>query len=292
MKHWKGIIMAGGNGTRLYPLTLGVSKQLLPVYDKPMIYYPLSILMLCGIREISIIVAPSQLTSFQSLLGDGTQWGCKFNYVVQPKADGIAQAFSLCRKYSGGSSTCLILGDNLFYGQGLPRLLETAMNHNPGATIFGCRVNDPSRYGIVEFDSHHNCISLEEKPKTPKSNYAVTGLYFYDDSVYELASNLKPSLRGELEITDLNILYMKENKLRVEVFERGIAWLDTGTHQSLLEASSFVQAVQTRQGLLIASPEEIAWRKGFIDSAQLERLGNECKKTAYGAYLLNILKSD
>lgn len=289
VKQWRGIILAGGSGTRLYPLTRSISKQLMPVYDKPMIYYPLSVLMLAGIKEIAIITTPEQQILFKELLGDGTQWGCTFEYVVQKKPEGLAQAFLLCQDFIKGYNTCLVLGDNLFFGQGFPLLLEAAKGRDSGATVFGYHVSDPERYGVVEFDENRKAVSIEEKPRLPKSNYAVTGLYFYDDKVLEIAKKVKPSARGELEITDVNLEYLKRGTLNVEIMERGIAWLDTGTHASLLEAASFIHSVQARQGLMIASPEEIAWRKGYITSEQLEKLAKPIAKNLYGQYLLNLL---
>lgn len=290
VKQWRGIILAGGSGTRLYPLTRSISKQLMPVYDKPMIYYPLSVLMLAGIKEIAIITTPEQQILFKELLGDGTQWGCTFEYVVQKKPEGLAQAFLLCQDFIKGYNACLVLGDNLFFGQGFPLLLEAAKGRDSGATVFGYHVSDPERYGVVEFDENRKAVSIEEKPRLPKSNYAVTGLYFYDDKVLEIAKKVKPSARGELEITDVNLEYLKRGTLNVEIMERGIAWLDTGTHESLLEAASFIHSVQARQGLMIASPEEIAWRKGYITSEQLEKLAKPIAKNLYGQYLLNLLR--
>ena len=290
VKQWRGIILAGGSGTRLYPLTRSISKQLMPVYDKPMIYYPLSVLMLAGITEIAIITTPERQILFKELLGDGTQWGCTFEYVVQKKPEGLAQAFLLCQDFIKGYNTCLVLGDNLFFGQGFPLLLEAAKGRDSGATVFGYHVSDPERYGVVEFDENRKAVSIEEKPRLPKSNYAVTGLYFYDDKVLEIAKKVKPSARGELEITDVNLEYLKRGTLNVEIMERGIAWLDTGTHESLLEAASFIHSVQARQGLMIASPEEIAWRKGYITSEQLEKLAKPIAKNLYGQYLLNLLR--
>lgn len=289
-KKWRGIILAGGSGTRLYPLTKSISKQLMPVYDKPMIYYPLSVLMLAGIREIAIITAPDQQDLFKDLLGDGSQWGCRFEYVVQEKPEGLAQAFLLCENFIRGHNTCLVLGDNLFFGQGFQKLLLKAKERDEGATVFGYHVSDPERYGVVEFDSEKKAVSIEEKPRLPKSNFAVTGLYFYDEGILEIAKKVKPSPRGELEITDVNLAYLKNKTLNVEIMERGIAWLDTGTHESLLEAASFIHSVQTRQGLMISSPEEIAWRQGYINDQQLEELARPIAKNLYGQYLLNILR--
>lgn len=289
-KKWKGIILAGGSGTRLYPLTKSISKQLMPVYDKPMIYYPLSALMLAGIREVAIITTPEQQILFKELLGDGSQWGCSFDFFVQEKPEGLAQAFLLCEDFIKGCNTCLVLGDNLFFGQGFPILLEAAKARDKGATVFGYHVSDPERYGVVEFDVNKKAVSIEEKPRLPKSNYAVTGLYFYDEDVIEIAKKVKPSSRGELEITDVNLEYLKRGSLNVEIMERGIAWLDTGTHESLLEAASFIHSVQARQGLMIASPEEIAWRKGYISNEQLEKLAKPIAKNLYGQYLLNLLR--
>lgn len=289
-KEWRGIILAGGSGTRLYPLTKSISKQLMPVYDKPMIYYPLSVLMLAGIRDIAIITTPDQQILFKELLGDGSQWGCNFEYVVQAKPEGLAQAFLLCEDFIKDYNTCLVLGDNLFFGQGFQQLLEQAKARDEGATVFGYHVSDPERYGVVEFDDDKKAVSIEEKPKLPKSNYAVTGLYFYDEKVLDIAKKVKPSARGELEITDVNLAYLKANSLHVEIMERGIAWLDTGTHASFLEAASFIHSVQARQGLMIASPEEIAWRRGYITDAQLEELAKPVAKNEYGQYLLNLLR--
>ena len=262
----------------------------MPVYDKPMVYYPLSVLMLAGIRDIAIITTPEQQILFKELLGDGSQWGCNFEYVVQARPEGLAQAFLLCEDFINGYNTCLVLGDNLFFGQGFQQLLEHAKTRDEGATVFGYHVSDPERYGVVEFDENKKAVSIEEKPKLPKSNFAVTGLYFYDEKVLDIAKKVKPSARGELEITDVNLAYLKSNSLHVEIMERGIAWLDTGTHASLLEAASFIHSVQARQGLMIASPEEIAWRRGYITDAQLEELAKPVAKNEYGQYLLNFLR--
>lgn len=290
--NWRGIILAGGSGTRLFPLTRSISKQLMPVYDKPMIYYPLAVLMKAGIRDIAIITTPDQQALFKELLKDGSQWGCKFEYVVQERPEGLAQAFLLCESFIKGHNTALILGDNLFFGHGLSELTERAMVRQTGATVFGYHVQDPERYGVVEFSSDNRVVSLEEKPKHPKSNYAVTGLYFYDSSVVEKAKQVKPSARGELEITDLNKLYLEDGQLSVELMSRGIAWLDTGTHESLLEAASFIHAVEERQGLMVACIEEIAWRRGYITSDQVRKMALPMEKNHYGQYLLNILKSE
>ena len=289
MQGWKGILLAGGNGTRLYPLTLNISKQLMPIYDKPMIYYPLAILMQAGIRDICIISTPEHIPIYRALLQDGEQLGCHISYVVQPKPEGLAQAFLLTEEFIGYSNTCLILGDNIFFGHGLLNLIQEAMARKTGATIFGYHVRDPQRYGVVEFDEYNNVVSIEEKPAYPKSNFAITGLYFYDSSVVEIAHIIHPSARGELEITDINNIYLQRNNLHVEVIGRGIAWLDTGTHDSLLDAAAFVQAVEKRQGLKIACIEEIAWRNGWIDAEQVEKLANPLAKTEYGQYLLELI---
>ena len=283
----KGIILAGGSGSRLYPVTLGTSKQLLPVYDKPMIYYPLSVLMLAGIRNILIITTPEDQANFQRLLGDGSQWGLNFTYAIQPEPGGLAQAFIIGEEFISGDPCALILGDNLFYGQGLTGLLQRAANQTGGATIFGYPVTDPHRYGVVEFNENGQVISLEEKPEKPRSNYAVVGLYFYDVTVVDKAKDLKPSKRGELEITDLNRRYLDEGQLKVEIFGRGYAWLDTGTHDSLLDASKFVSTIQNRQGFMVSCPEEIAWRKGYIDKDQLQSIGRSMKN-GYGDYLCQL----
>lgn len=285
----KGIILAGGLGTRLYPLTLAVSKQMMPVYDKPMIYYPLSSLMTAGIREIMIISTPHDLPNFEKLLGDGHEIGCQFSYKVQHEPNGLAQAFVLGEEFIGDDSAALILGDNIFYGAGLKELLQASANPT-GGVVFAYQVADPERYGVVEFDNDFNAISIEEKPAQPKSNYAVPGLYFYDNSVVEVAKNLEPSARGEYEITDVNKHYLEEGKLKVGVLGRGVAWLDTGTHESLIQAGQFIQVIEDRQGLKIGCIEEIAWEMGFIDDAQLERLGQKYIKSGYGEYLLNLLK--
>ena len=288
----KGIILAGGSGTRLYPLTIGVSKQLLPVYDKPMIYHPLSVLMLAGIREILVITTPHDREAFERVLGDGSRLGIEIQYAVQPRPEGIAQAFVIGADFIGGDSVALALGDNIFYGQGISDSLARATAQESGATVFGYRVSDPQRYGVVSFDSSGKAVSIEEKPDRPRSHWAVTGLYFYDNDVVEIASKLSPSDRGELEITDLNLAYLERETLRVELLGRGVAWLDTGTHESLQQAASYIQAIQERQGLKVACIEEIAWRRGWIDTRQLLAIGSKMASNSYGSYLLQIVEDD
>lgn len=286
----KGIILAGGSGSRLHPMTLAVSKQLLPVYDKPMIYYPLATLMQAGIREVLIITTPHEAPAFESLLGDGKRWGIEITYAQQPNPDGLAQAFLIGEEFIGDSRVCLVLGDNIFYGNRIEETLKNAVNQEEGASIFAYYVNDPERYGVVSLDENQNAIDLEEKPKNPKSHYAVTGLYIYDNDVIEIAKSIKPSPRGELEITDVNKVYLERKSLKVELFDRGTAWLDTGTIQSLLDAANFIRVLEERQGLKIASPEEIAYRQGFIDEAQLRKLAQPLEKSGYGRYLLQLLE--
>jgi glucose-1-phosphate thymidylyltransferase len=287
----KGIVLAGGSGTRLYPLTLTISKQLLPVYDKPMIYYPLSTLMLAGIRDILVISTPHDLPHFEELLGDGSRWGVNFSYAEQPRPEGLAQAFIIGREFVGADNVSLVLGDNIFYGQGFGELLERAVSREEGATVFGYYVRDPERYGVVEFDGDGTVLSIEEKPKSPRSHYAVTGLYFYDNQILDIAASLTPSGRGELEITDANLAYLEREKLRVEVMGRGMAWLDAGTHESLMQSASFIETLELRQGLKIGCPEEIAYHRGYIDAEQLERLALTMSKNSYGQYLLELLRS-
>lgn len=289
-KKFKGIILAGGSGTRLHPLTLSVSKQLMPVYDKPMIYYPLSVLMLAGIQEILIITTPHDQDAFENLLGNGSQWGLDISYAVQPSPDGLAQAFIIGEEFIGDSPVSLVLGDNIFFGHAMIQLLINATERDAGATIFGYNVKDPERYGVVSFDDDGKAIDLEEKPEDPKSNYAVTGLYFYDNDVVDIAKQIRPSDRGELEITDVNRTYLEAGKLNVELMGRGYAWLDTGTHDSLLSAANFIQVIEERQGLKIACPEEIAYKMGFIDAEQLAALADPLKKNGYGQYLLGLIR--
>ncbi|MEI2783226.1 MAG: glucose-1-phosphate thymidylyltransferase RfbA [Candidatus Competibacter sp.] len=287
---YKGIILAGGSGTRLHPLTVSVSKQLMPVYDKPMIYYPVATLMLAAIRDILIITTPRDQEAYQTLLGDGARWGVNFRYAAQPSPDGLAQAFLIGEAFIGADPACLILGDNIYYGQGLSAVLRRAAARERGATVFGYYVRDPERYGVVSFDDQGRAKDIEEKPKAPKSHYAVTGLYFYDNDVVNVAKNIRPSARGELEITDVNRVYLERGELNVELLGRGYAWLDTGTHESLLAAAHFVQVVEQRQGLKVACPEEVAWRMGFIDDGQLARLAEPLAKSGYGQYLLELLE--
>jgi glucose-1-phosphate thymidylyltransferase len=285
----KGIILAGGSGTRLYPITMGISKQLMPIYNKPMIYYPITTLMMAGIREILLITTPEDQASFKRLLGDGSQWGCKFEYVIQEIPNGLAQAFVLGKEFIGNDKVALVLGDNIFYGTGLSTLLQS--NNDPeGGVIFAYQVNDPERYGVVNFDENNNALSIEEKPKEPKSNYAVPGLYFYDNSVVEIAENIQPSPRGEYEITDVNRVYLEQKKLKVGILNRGTAWLDTGTHESMMDASLFVQVIENRQGLMIGCPEEIAFRMKYINEEKLSKLAEPLIKSGYGTYLKKLIK--
>ena len=284
----KGIILAGGSGTRLYPITMGVSKQLLPIYDKPMVYYPLSVLMLAGIKDNLIITTPEDQAGFIRLLGDGSQFGINLNYAIQPSPDGLAQAFIIGEQFIGNDSVCLVLGDNIFFGQGFTPKLQMASSRASGATVFGYQVMDPERFGVVEFDNNFKALSIEEKPAKPKSNWAVTGLYFYDNDVIDISKNIKPSARGELEITTVNEVYLSNNTLNVELLGRGFAWLDTGTHDSLIEAGSFVETVQKRQGMMVACPEEIAWRNGWLSNEELLNMGMNLRKNHYGQYLIKL----